>query len=85
MNVYKTVAVRRNTHDAGGNVTATDGELAGRIERWRGGGALTRATCRAGLALEWVVIASDLNPILLTTKKGAETFGAFADPIKTAN
>jgi 4a-hydroxytetrahydrobiopterin dehydratase len=32
-NVYNRVAVRLNTHDAGGKVTAKDVELAGRIER----------------------------------------------------
>ncbi|HXB03139.1 MAG TPA: 4a-hydroxytetrahydrobiopterin dehydratase [Opitutaceae bacterium] len=32
-NVYNKVAVRLNTHDAGGKVTAKDVELAGRIEK----------------------------------------------------
>jgi 4a-hydroxytetrahydrobiopterin dehydratase len=32
-NVYNRVAVRLNTHDAGGKVTAKDVELAGRIEK----------------------------------------------------
>ena len=32
-NVYNRVAVRLNTHDAGGKVTAKDVELAGRIQR----------------------------------------------------
>ena len=32
-NVYNNVAVRLNTHDAGGKVTAKDVELAGRIEK----------------------------------------------------
>ena len=32
-NVYNRVAVRLNTHDAGGRVTARDVELAGRIEK----------------------------------------------------
>jgi pterin-4a-carbinolamine dehydratase len=33
MNVYKTVAVRLTTHDAGGKVTALDFELARRMDR----------------------------------------------------
>jgi len=33
MNVYKSVAVRLNARDAGGNVTATDVELARRMEK----------------------------------------------------
>jgi len=32
-NVYNRVAIRLNTHDAGGKVTAKDVELAGRIEK----------------------------------------------------
>jgi 4a-hydroxytetrahydrobiopterin dehydratase len=36
-NVYNKVAVRLNTHDAGGKVTAKDVELAGRIEKVFGG------------------------------------------------
>jgi 4a-hydroxytetrahydrobiopterin dehydratase len=32
-NVYRTVAVRLNTHSAGGRVTALDVELAKRLER----------------------------------------------------
>jgi 4a-hydroxytetrahydrobiopterin dehydratase len=36
MNVYKTVAVRLNTHDAGGKVTAKDVELARRLEKVAG-------------------------------------------------
>jgi 4a-hydroxytetrahydrobiopterin dehydratase len=32
-NVYNRVAVRLNTHDAGGKVTAKDVELAGRMEK----------------------------------------------------
>jgi 4a-hydroxytetrahydrobiopterin dehydratase len=32
-NVYNRVAVRLNTHDAGGKVTAKDVALAGRIEK----------------------------------------------------
>jgi 4a-hydroxytetrahydrobiopterin dehydratase len=36
-NVYNRVAVRLNTHDAGGKVTAKDIELAGRIEKVFGG------------------------------------------------
>ena len=32
-NIYNRVAVRLNTHDAGGKVTAKDVELAGRIQR----------------------------------------------------
>jgi 4a-hydroxytetrahydrobiopterin dehydratase len=32
-NVYNRVAVRLNTHDAGGKVTGKDVELAGRIEK----------------------------------------------------
>mgnify|MGYP001601750018 FL=1 len=32
-NSYNTVAVRLNTHDAGGKVTAKDVELAGRFEK----------------------------------------------------
>jgi 4a-hydroxytetrahydrobiopterin dehydratase len=32
-NVYNCVAVRLNTHDAGGKVTTKDVELAGRIEK----------------------------------------------------
>jgi 4a-hydroxytetrahydrobiopterin dehydratase len=36
-NVYNSVAVRLNTHDAGGKVTAKDVELAGRIEKVFGG------------------------------------------------
>ena len=32
-NVYSRVAVRLNTHDAGGKVTAKDVELAGRMEK----------------------------------------------------
>jgi 4a-hydroxytetrahydrobiopterin dehydratase len=36
MNVYKTVAVRLNTHDAGGKVTALDVELAKRMEKVAG-------------------------------------------------
>lgn len=32
-NVYGRVAVRLNTHDAGGKVTAKDVELAGRIQK----------------------------------------------------
>ncbi len=36
-NVYNRVAVRLNTHDAGGKVTAKDVELAGRIEKVFGG------------------------------------------------
>jgi 4a-hydroxytetrahydrobiopterin dehydratase len=36
-NVYNRVAVRLNTHDAGGKVTAKDVELAGRIEKVLGG------------------------------------------------
>lgn len=32
-NVYNRVAVRLNTHDAGGKVTAKDVELAGRIQK----------------------------------------------------
>jgi 4a-hydroxytetrahydrobiopterin dehydratase len=32
-NVYNRVAVRLNTHDAGGKVTTKDVELAGRIEK----------------------------------------------------
>jgi 4a-hydroxytetrahydrobiopterin dehydratase len=31
-NVYNRVAIRLNTHDAGGKVTAKDVELAGKIE-----------------------------------------------------
>lgn len=31
-NVYNRVAIRLNTHDAGGKVTARDVELAGKIE-----------------------------------------------------
>src|SRR5471030_2743244 len=38
-NVYRTVAIRLNTHDAGGRVTAKDVELARRIERIAAGGA----------------------------------------------
>lgn len=41
MNVYKTVAVRLNTHDAGGKVTALDVELARRLEKVGGGLLLT--------------------------------------------
>ena len=33
MNVYKTVAVRLSTHDAGGKVTAKDVALAKRMDR----------------------------------------------------
>ena len=36
-NVYNRVAIRLNTHDAGGKVTAKDVELAGRIEKALGG------------------------------------------------
>jgi 4a-hydroxytetrahydrobiopterin dehydratase len=36
MNVYKTVAVRLCTHDAGGKVTAKDVELARRMEKVAG-------------------------------------------------
>jgi len=36
-NVYNRVAVRLNTHDAGGKVTAKDVELAKRMERIGGG------------------------------------------------
>ncbi|MGA3007512.1 MAG: 4a-hydroxytetrahydrobiopterin dehydratase [Opitutaceae bacterium] len=36
-NVYNHVAVRLNTHEAGGKVTAKDVELAGRIENALGG------------------------------------------------
>jgi 4a-hydroxytetrahydrobiopterin dehydratase len=36
-NVYNRVAVRLNTHDAGGKVTAKDVKLAGRIEKVFGG------------------------------------------------
>lgn len=36
MNVYKTVAVRLNTHDADGKVTAKDVELARRMEKVAG-------------------------------------------------
>jgi 4a-hydroxytetrahydrobiopterin dehydratase len=32
-NVYNTVAIRLNTHDAGGKVTAKDVELATRIQK----------------------------------------------------
>ena len=32
-NVYNRVAVRLNTHDAGGKITAKDVELAGRMEK----------------------------------------------------
>ena len=32
-NVYNRVAIRLNTHDAGGKVTAKDAELARRIQR----------------------------------------------------
>ena len=32
-NVYNRVAVRLNTHDAGGKVTAKDVELAGRLQK----------------------------------------------------
>ena len=32
-NVYNQVAIRLNTHDAGGKVTAKDLELAGRIQK----------------------------------------------------
>ncbi|HTJ77741.1 MAG TPA: 4a-hydroxytetrahydrobiopterin dehydratase [Rariglobus sp.] len=32
-NVYNRVAIRLNTHDAGGKVTAKDVELAGRIQK----------------------------------------------------
>jgi 4a-hydroxytetrahydrobiopterin dehydratase len=32
-NVYNTVAIRLNTHDAGGKVTAKDVELARRIQK----------------------------------------------------
>jgi 4a-hydroxytetrahydrobiopterin dehydratase len=32
-NVYNRVAIRLNTHDAGGKVTAKDVELAGKIEQ----------------------------------------------------
>jgi 4a-hydroxytetrahydrobiopterin dehydratase len=32
-NVYNRVAIRLNTHDAGGRVTAKDVELAGKIEK----------------------------------------------------
>jgi len=35
-NVYNRVAIRLNTHDAGGKVTAKDVELAQRIERCAG-------------------------------------------------
>jgi 4a-hydroxytetrahydrobiopterin dehydratase len=35
-NVYNRVAVRLNTHDAGGTVTAKDVELAGRMEKAAG-------------------------------------------------
>lgn len=31
-NVYRTVSIRLNTHDAGGRITAKDVSLAGRIE-----------------------------------------------------
>ena len=34
-NVYNRVAIRLNTHDAGGKVTAKDVELAGRMETAR--------------------------------------------------
>jgi len=36
MNVYKTVAVRLSTHDAGGKVTALDVDLARRMNRVAG-------------------------------------------------
>jgi hypothetical protein len=36
VNVYKTVAVRLSTHDAGGKVTALDVELARRLEKVAG-------------------------------------------------
>ncbi len=36
-NVYNRVAVRLNTHDAGGRVTAKDVELAGRLDAAAGG------------------------------------------------
>ena len=36
MNVYKMVAVRLNTHDAGGKVTAKDVELARRFDKVAG-------------------------------------------------
>ena len=36
-NVYNRVAVRLNTHDAGGKVTVRDVELAGRMEEVFGG------------------------------------------------
>ena len=36
MKVYKMVAVRLNTHDAGGKVTATDVELARRFDKVAG-------------------------------------------------
>ncbi len=42
-NVYNRVAVRLNTHDAGGRVTAKDVELAGRLDAAAGG-----VTARAG-------------------------------------
>jgi 4a-hydroxytetrahydrobiopterin dehydratase len=35
-NVYNRVAIRLNTHDAGGKVTAKDVDLARRIEKIRG-------------------------------------------------
>ncbi len=36
MNIYKTVAVRLSTHDAGGKVTALDVDLARRMNRVAG-------------------------------------------------
>jgi 4a-hydroxytetrahydrobiopterin dehydratase len=36
-NVYNRVAIRLNTHDAGGKVTAKDVALAGKIEALAGG------------------------------------------------
>lgn len=40
-NVYNRVAIRINTHDAGGKVTAKDVELAQRIEKVVGAAAVT--------------------------------------------
>ena len=75
-NVYRKVAVRLNTHDAGGRVTSLDVELATRLETvniWRAGGAAKLELNRPESLNSWDAgLSADLLSALETVREDDE-------------